>query len=235
MVFDATADLNKFDEALSFFLARAVITRDELGPLTRDSHQRAFTLANVAQASVVQDVFDEIAKAIEFGEPFEDFRGRVAGKLEKAWSPRPREGTSARLETIFRNATQASYNRGRFVQMKDPVIAELRPIWLYDAILDSRTSAICNDLNGTRLPHDDPWWRTHYPPVHHRCRSGVRALRTEQNDRMGGTTFEPPATPADPGFGATPDESFEFRPDPSRFDGGLFTTLIEKIRAFGSR
>ncbi len=114
--------------------------------------------------------------------------------------------------------------------MKDPVVAELRPFWMYDAILDARTSEICRDFNGTTLPHDDPWWSSHYPPVHHRCRSGVRALRAEQVSRMGGQTTEPP-TEHQPqaGFGATPDQSFAVAPDPGQFDGALFTQLADRL------
>ncbi len=110
MPFDVTANPLLFDEALAFFLARAVVTSDELEFIEGDAHSRAFTIANVTQASVVQSVFDDIAVAIQEGQPFEEFKERALGQLGDKWAPR--EGSSARLETIFRNATQKAYNQG---------------------------------------------------------------------------------------------------------------------------
>jgi SPP1 gp7 family putative phage head morphogenesis protein len=54
------------------------------------------------------------------------------------------------------------------------------------ARIDDRTSDICRECNGTRLPAGHPWWRTHTPPLHPHCRSTV------VQSRGGAITTDPP-------------------------------------------
>jgi len=44
----------------------------------------------------------------------------------------------------------------------------------FDAVMDSRTSAICSSLNGVLKPVDDAFWKMYYPPNHFGCRSTIR-------------------------------------------------------------
>lgn len=46
----------------------------------------------------------------------------------------------------------------------------------FDAVLDERTSKICNELDGVIKPVNDAFWDTYYPPNHFNCRSTVRQL-----------------------------------------------------------
>ena len=47
----------------------------------------------------------------------------------------------------------------------DPDIVQIRPYRLFGAVMDSRTSAVCEACDGTVLPVDDPWWRDTFRPV----------------------------------------------------------------------
>gem|GEM_PF-7021647 len=82
-------------------------------------------------------------------------------------------------------------------------------------------SDICRNLDGTIKRHDDEFWLTHCCPMHHRCRSSLRSLRTKEALERGVTQGIPEGTDAQDGFGKAPplrgdDDNLE--PKQSRFD-----------------
>lgn len=217
MAWEATAEIGRFDEALDWFRARTVLTRAEALRLDVDARQRAFWIGGGLQLSQVQLVFDEITKAIETGEAFEDWRKRVRFALRN----------DAHAETVFRNATQRSLSAGRWRQMNDPDVLRWRPYFMHDSVLDSRTTETCRTLDGVIRPADDPHWQTHWPPGHHRCRRGVRSLRKQEAERRGVTNVIPPVDDSE-GFGLAPDRQPVWKPDPSKFDPALVAALERK-------
>ena len=132
----------------------------------------------------------------------------------------------AHAETVFRNAAQRSLNAGRYRQMQDA--AKWRPYWMYDAVRDTRTTEICRRLDETVRPADDPYWNTRIPPLHHRCRAGIRSLRKSEGERRV-TNVPPPEQPQD-GFGLAPDADPVWKPDPSKYDPELYAELNRKAR-----
>jgi SPP1 gp7 family putative phage head morphogenesis protein len=220
--FAVSANPDRFDEAIEWFEKRLPVTRAQLAKLSKAARNRAWWISGVAQLDVVDQVQRSILKAIETGIPFEEWQGKIEAALTKAWGMKD----SARVETIFRNATQHAYNAGRIKQLKEPSIAKTRPYWEFDAIDDQRLSPICRAANGTILPADDPWWKTHTPLLHHRCRSRIRALRTEQALRKG-VTRKPTDTEAQDGFGKTP-ELDDWEPDLSKYPTKLASTFKRK-------
>ncbi len=202
-----------FEQALRWFRQRTVTTDAEFDALEERARRRAFRIAGVSQLGMVQSVFDDIERAIRNGEDYDDFRKRVRLKLLRAW------GTSQpyRIEAIFRTEIQKAYQAGRWRTLRSTPVRNLRPFWMFDAILDSRTSAICRNHNGTIRHQDDPYWDNYYPPLHVNCRSGVRALRRSDVARRGGVTDDVPTVPAQNGFGGPPDDAPE-EPDLTNVD-----------------
>ena len=96
----------------------------------------------------------------------------------------------------------------------------LRPYYMYDALLDSRTSDVCNELNGTVLPIEDPFWSSHLPPVHHRCRSSLRNL-TEKQAKRRGISEARPEVDVPEGFGEAPEIETDFQPDLEKYPPAL--------------
>ena len=217
MAWTVTAEVGRFEEAAEWFMNRAVITRDEALRLTLDVRQRAFWIGGGLQLTQIQRVFDEISKAIESGEPFEEWRERVRGTLR----------SDAHAETVFRNAVQRAYSAGRWRQMNDPELLRARPYFMFDAVLDSRTTEICRPLDSTILPADHEFWRTHVPPLHHRCRSGIRSLRKSAAEERGITNV-PPVIEPDEGFGLAPGAQPVWKPDPAKHDPALRKELDKK-------
>lgn len=211
---EVTADLGRHDDALDWFGRRTVITAGAARKLDDRLKVEAFWVGGGLQLHQVQSVFDKIAIAIEKGESLEDFKARVVGELRNP----------AHVETVFRNATQRAYNAGRWAQMKEPSTAKFRPFWMYDTILDSRRTKVCELRHGTLLPQDDPWWDTNLPPLHHRCRSSVRNLRRAEADRRGGIKQPAPDEPGKepgPGWGQSPAVAAPWKPSLVKVDQQL--------------
>lgn len=225
MTWDASADVNRFDDAVEWFHRRTVLTSDQLRGIEADAQSRSFWIGAGLQLQEVQSVFDSLEKAIEAGTSFDEWRKGVRDTLI----------SDAHAETVFRNATQRAYNAGRWDQMSDKDILEIRPYWMFDAILDARTTKdICVPRNRTVLPANHAWWKNNWPPLHHRCRSSVRNL-TEDEARQLGIATEPPVTPEREGWGKAPGEDKPWKPDPKKLDPELSKELKRKGRTRAPR
>jgi SPP1 gp7 family putative phage head morphogenesis protein len=224
---EATAEPERFDEAVEWFRDRFPVTPDLLAKLGGYAGKRAWTVAGVAQLDVVLDTYDSLRKAIEDGTPYEEWKKGIEDKLTAAWG----KPDAYRVETIFRNATSQSLNAGRYRQMHDPEVKKLRPYVLIDGVDDARQSDICERIDGTVVPIDSPWLDTHSPQLHHRCRTQVVSL-TEEAAKARGITDEPSTLKAGDGFGAPPtDDAVPFKPDPAKYPAELFEAYEEKNTA----
>lgn len=223
MTWPATADVERFDEAVDWFRSRFPVTEELLDELGDYAGPRAWTVAGVAQLDVVFMVYAALLDAIATGTPLDEFRRRVREQLRDAWG----QDDPHRIETIFRTNVQTAYNRGRWQQLQDDTIRRLRPYLMFDAVLDSRTSDICKPLDGTVLPNDDAFWLTHLPPLHHRCRSSLRSLRRAEAERRG-ISEAAPDVPAADGFGAV---EAVFEPRLERYPDELRDEYSRKQRA----
>lgn len=163
MAWSAPADPERFEEALDWFRERMPLTAELLETLGVYAGDRAWTIAGVAQLDILLDVFVALERAVATGAPISDFKKAVRAKLEGEWGG-PKAG---RIELIFRNASQTAYNAGRHRQMRE--VTDLRPYWMFDAILDSRTTPTCKARNGVVLSSGDPYWQANWPPLHHNC------------------------------------------------------------------
>jgi SPP1 gp7 family putative phage head morphogenesis protein len=212
----------KFLEAIEWFRKRVPMTDSQYARLVLLANGRAFTLAGVAQLDMVADVQRSIDRALSSGESFGDWKRKIKARLLNAWRRNDAEPANPgwRLETIFRTNVQRAYSAGRHEQLSDPVIMQARPYRMYDAIIDQRTTEICQERNGTILPADDPWWDTNWPPLHFACRAGVRSLRQSQAERRGITSAPTTEEPQD-GFGLAP-TSETFEPSPSNYPPDLW-------------
>lgn len=228
MAKDPSADPNQFAEAVAAFRKRVPITREQWERLTTKAREFAFFVSNIMQADVIADVFDHIERAIANGDSFGDFKKAVKPALTEAWG-----GTvanpPARIENVFRTNVLGAYNAGRRAQMADPIVKRRRPYWQFRATIDKRTSDICEPLNGTTLPADDPFWAGATPPLHYQCRSLVVPLTVEQAEAEG-IADSPPISTAQPGFGQAPTEAGD-RPRPEReYPPEIRAIVAQKLR-----
>lgn len=216
----------QFDEAVAWFARRTPLPLEEWSQLQDRARRRAFTVAGLAQLELVRDVQASLEAALASGVPFEAWRDEIGPKLRQAWAENGTNGAGHRLRVIWRNNVQLAYSAGRYHQMTDPDVLAARPYWLYDSVLDSGTTDLCRGLNGTLLPATSSWWKTHFPPLHHQCRSGVRTVTEEQAQARG--ISEEPTVAVPDGWGQPPGEG-EYVGDPNRFDPAMWGAHLGKL------
>lgn len=207
-----TADPLAFQEAIEWLRERVPLTQDDFRKLDRDAARKAFTVAAVAQLDLVVETLTSLQQAVRDGIPYEDWAATIGPKLTAAWGvERP-----WRLELIFRQNVLSAYAAGRYHQQTRPEVIKARPFWLYDSVLDSGTTRICRDYNGTLLPADHPWWRKRYPPNHFGCRSGVRSLTQREAERRGISKEAPELEPPG-GFDTEPGSDWKPNLDQDKY------------------
>jgi SPP1 gp7 family putative phage head morphogenesis protein len=103
------------------------------------------------------------------------------------------------LTNIVRTQTQIAYAAGRTAASMSEAAQDAGLWgWEYSAIEDDRTTALCQSLDGTRLPAADPFWKRWTPPNHWQCRSTV--IEVFEDEGLGAVPpGEEPEAPA-PGF-----------------------------------
>lgn len=222
MAWAVTADPARFDEAVDFFRERFPVTEELSEALGEYAGDRAWTIAGVAQLDIVLEVHESLLKAIADGTDFEEWQDQIESKLVEAWG----KANSARIETIYLNATQQSYNAGRWRQMTDPEVMGVRPYGLFDAVDDDHTSDVCRECGGTILLLTDPWFDSHSPQLHHRCRSQIRSLSKAEARRRGVTTAAPSVAP-EGDFGKNP-LGEAWKPDASKYPPEMFSEFERK-------
>lgn len=191
-------------EAISLFSERSLLPMGIYKELSALAKQRAFSVAGVAHLDVLQMVFDLLGEALNAGPEasnFDDIKANIADTLEAEWGGE----IPGRVETIFRTNMQSAYSAGRAAIMADPDVMEDRPYWLFDSVVDSRRTPICEAMHGVCRPANDPGWNGLYPPNHFGCRSVISTL-TEEEAKAHGISAGFPHYVAAPGFGQMPQE-----------------------------
>ncbi|MDX2008208.1 MAG: phage minor head protein [Meiothermus sp.] len=194
-----SVDPNPVDpaEAIAWFRARLPLTDPQFRALEAEARARAFFVSGLTRLELVQQVFDRLDSALAKGDTLEEFKAGLPAALQGAWGT----GSAHRLGLIFDTNLQSAYGAGRWKSAD--AVRESRPFWGLAVVLDGRTSKICLNLRGVIRPADDPFWDTHVPPLHYRCRTALVTYSREQAEARG-VTPTPPLQPPLEGFGAPP-------------------------------
>lgn len=186
----------KPDDAIKYFEQKGYQVSFDWHEMKREAHTRAFTVAGVTQLDVLVDIRKAVEKAQQNGQSLESFKKELQPMLEKKgwWGKKTVERPDGlqkevdlsapwRLRTIYRTNMQTAYMAGHYKGMKDS--ARLLPYWQYVAVMDGRTRDAHRALNGKILRHDDPFWRSYYPPNGWGCRCRVVALSRIEVEKKG--------------------------------------------------
>jgi SPP1 gp7 family putative phage head morphogenesis protein len=203
-------------EAETFWAEKEILDAAEFYALADEMKARAFTITGVAKADLLQDVFNDLGKAVSEGTSFEEWREG----LDDIWERRGWTGRAAwRVDNIFRTNIQTAYSVGRFEQMEK--VSEGRPYWQYSAVNDSRTRPSHSAQHGKVYRHDEPYWSVWYPPNGYMCRCTVKTLSARQVEkrRLKVETGTPDQLP-DKGFQVNPAQT-PWQPDTSKYSPEL--------------
>ncbi len=171
-----------FEEAKAHFGKKVPMTHEEFDRLTLEQRAKAFRIATVHNARMVQDARNVIAKAIDAGQTFADCREVLLKRFAAADIPPP---ATYRLRQAFLQSAQKSYSDARWAVLTDPEIREAFPYLQY------KTSGNgVPGINGVRPTHaalhdkvfmwDDPFWGKFRPPWEHNCHCKVRSMTPGQ-------------------------------------------------------
>lgn len=90
-------------------------------------------------------------------------------------------GVVPHLATGIRTTTFESLNEARYDFFTSPDMTGFVEALEYSAILDGKTTEICQHLNGKVYPADSDVWDQYRPPNHYNCRSLLVAVTTLDN------------------------------------------------------
>jgi SPP1 gp7 family putative phage head morphogenesis protein len=173
----------KFEEACQWFQKQAPwISGSSWVEMARLAVLKGEQLRQAALLSMVDDIWSRIGRSLDDGEPYSEFVRNIG----KNWGVFWERADSPRLRLIWHNAVGGALMSGKWRQISSPVVRAVRPLLLFDAIEDHRTSEICLARDGVILPADDPFWKSNYPLLHHDCRSSVITLDAEEAEEFGG-------------------------------------------------
>ena len=171
-----------FAEQLAFFRQKLNLPTEHWDDIMRAAHDRAFVVAGAMKADLLADLHGSVEKIMAEGKSIGWFRKEFAGIVGKhgwqGWkgegSP---EGFAWRTRVIYQTNLATSYAAGRYAQLTDPELLTLRPYWRYkhaDGVANPRLQHVA--WNGLTLPHDHPFWQTHFPPNGWGCHCRVVAV-----------------------------------------------------------
>ena len=189
-----------FQEQIEFFRRKLNLPTARWDDIWQAAHDRAFVVAGAAKADLLADLNLAVLLATDRGTTLETFRDSFRQIVfNRGWHGWTGEGTAAgeawRTKVIYETNLRSSYAAGRAAQLADPGLQKLMPFRRYvhsESVLHPRPQHLA--WNGLTLPHDNPFWQTHFPPNGWGCRCRVTAAAAPRK----GEPTEPPAGWDDP-------------------------------------
>lgn len=178
-----------FDDGIKFFRQKLNTPTDSWDDVWQSAHNRAFMVAGVTKADMLNDFYTSVNKAISEGKSLNWFQNEFDNiKARYGWE---HNGQSAwRSQLIYETNIRQAYNAGREGQIQ--ALKASRPYALYRHG-DSETPRVLHlKWNNLVLPVDDPWWDTHSPQNGWGCKCKKFSLSERELKRRGLTVSTAP-------------------------------------------
>ena len=179
-----------FNEAMQFLKSKVPMSKAEWLELEPKLRFRAFTVAQLGSADVVDKAKQILLKSFEKG----------GGTYSDTWEELKKKVNVNALdikpgywENVFRTNTQSAYIAGKLQQYENSNVAAYQLM----VIEDGRTSRICRHLltasgYGMIISVDHPFWKKYgFPPYHFQCRTSIRAIWPSQVGKLGNMVENP--------------------------------------------
>ncbi len=196
---------------IDFLQAKLPLPTERWDDIKAGAHDRAFVVAGAMKADFLSDIQQALIDNYSKGTAAftKDFKAIVA---KHGWTGWTGEGSKAgeawRARVIYQTNMRTSYMAARYQQLKAD--AEDLPYWKYvhnDSVRHPRPMHL--SWHGLTLPHDHPFWDTHFPPNGWGClcdvvgvsrRKGEAAAREGRGTPPAGWNTINPVTGAPPGI-----------------------------------
>jgi hypothetical protein len=198
------------EEALKWFKAKGLQPTFDWRDLWRAAKENAFAISGVTELDLLDDMQDEIARAIDEGLSFGQFQADAEKILRYHgwWGPAITEdpitgrkrkvnlGNANRLLSIYRTNIGSALNAGRSEHIAETAAARLArgggmTYLKFNAVGQSaRTCGVCRELDGMVRPFNDPIWGWCTPTLHFNCRCVIESL-TERDLKDFGYSVSP--------------------------------------------
>lgn len=191
-----------FQEQEAFFEKKLNIPTLKWDDLWKDQHSKGFMVAGAYKADLLDDFRGAVTKAKKEGITLEQFRDdfdKIVSKHGWAYNG----SRDWRSQVIYDTNIRASYAAGRWEQLTDPDIKKAFGYLVYRHG-DSRQPRLMHlSWDGTTLPVNDPWWKTHFVPNGWGCRCQIFAADTaDYQAAKAQGKGDAPLSPIDPATGA---------------------------------
>ncbi|MBQ7538612.1 MAG: minor capsid protein [Treponema sp.] len=186
-----------YAEAVEYLKKRDVIKKVDYNRLSDKMKFRAFTASRINDGKLLEKLNAEMLANVHDGKGLKDFLSLTKTDIQDKIGMGPNQGWY--WETVYRTNVQTAYNVGRAMGFEED-----KPLALqFIGIDDSRQTEICHSLTNIIRPYDDPFWQTHFPPLHFSCRSTVRPIYDESEIPAEWSKLDGAESPAK-GFGTYP-------------------------------
>lgn len=171
-----------FAAQLAFFKAKLKLPSQRWDDIIKSAHDKAFIVAGVAKADLLQELYSSIEQSIVTGSGLQQFRKDFDRIVQgHGWSGFTGEGSKRgiawRTKVIYQTNMATSYAAGRYTQLHDPDLIKTRPYLRYvhaDGVLTPRPLHVSWD--GFTAPRNHPFWQTHFSPNGWGCHCRIIAV-----------------------------------------------------------
>lgn len=155
-------------------------TADVWDSMISASHDKAFTVANVMKADILQTIYDGVHGALADGKSLDQFQKELMPMLDKAgWSG----NNPHRLKTIYETNLETTYAKSAYEN--DLLLANEYPFWQWMPSRSFMRDPVHIRFYGLVLRADDPFWKKHYPRGRYGCKCDKRILSEKQLKEKG--------------------------------------------------
>lgn len=189
-----------YHEAVEFLKKRDVIKKVDYDKLSDKMKFRAFTASRINDGKLLEKLNAQMLANVNDGKGLKDFLSLTKTDILDKIGMGPNQGWY--WETVYRTNAQTAYNVGRAMGFEAD-----KPLALqFVGIDDARQTDVCHSLSGIVRPYGDPFWQSHFPPLHFNCRSTIRAIYDEAELPEEWSGLDEAESPAK-GFGSYPLDS----------------------------
>lgn len=173
-----------FNEAIAFFRQKLSIPTERWDDLWEGMHARGFMVAGATKHELLADFREAVDAAIATGESLAQFRRRFDSIVAKhGWDYNG--GRKWRSEVIYATNVRTAYAAGRYAQMTDPDVRAAMPFWMYQHGDSANPRPLHLAWDGTVLPADHEWFKTHFAPNGWGCKCSIVPITRRDLARMG--------------------------------------------------